>query len=152
MLENVLTHPTSRVTGLDLFWDLTEYSPELYARFQANIKLACGEDKITTYIGFSQEELRKLPLDTYDIIYIDGSHAGPHVLEDAVLSLRLLKDGGLIIFDDYFWNSDDLKYELSSDPELRGPKLAIDTFLKFFGEQFQIIYKKDQVMLIKKSS
>jgi predicted O-methyltransferase YrrM len=152
MLENVLTHPTARVTGLDLFWDLTEYSPELYARFESNIRLACGEDKITTYVGFSQEELRKLPLYTYDIIYIDGSHAGPHVLEDAVLSLRLLKDGGLIIFDDYFWNSDDPKYELSSDTELRGPKLAIDTFLKFFGEQFQVIYKKDQVMLVKKHS
>jgi hypothetical protein len=56
MLENVLTHPTARVTGLDLFWDLTEYSPELHARFEANIELACGEDKVTTIVGFSQEE------------------------------------------------------------------------------------------------
>ena len=159
MLENVLTHPTARVTGLDLFWDLTEYSPELYARFESNIKLACGEDKVTTYVGFSQEELRKLPLNTYDIIYIDGSHLGPDVLEDAVLAFRLLKGGGLIIFDDYYWSSDDptgddytsgdAEFDVSDNLELQGPKLAIDTFIEFFGEQFTVLFKKEQVVLLK---
>ena len=51
----------------------------------------------------SQVVLRRLPLETYDIIYIDGSHATSDVLEDAVLSYRLLKPGGLLIFDDYHW-------------------------------------------------
>ena len=36
----------------------------------------------------------------YDIIYIDGSHEARDVLEDAVLAYRLLKIGGLLIFDD----------------------------------------------------
>ena len=47
--------------------------------------------------------LRRLPLESFDIIYIDGSHAVNDVLEDAVLSFRLLKPEGILIFDDYRW-------------------------------------------------
>jgi hypothetical protein len=152
MLENVLTHPTARVTGIDLFWDPTEFSPELKERFLANIKRAGGEDKTKTIVGFSQEELRKLPLDTYDIIYIDGSHMGPDVLEDAVLAYRLLKDGGMIIFDDYWWHTDDPMFQGSEDSDLRGPQLAINVFIKFFGENFRIIHWVNQVILVKEKN
>lgn len=152
MLENVLTHPTARVTGIDLFWDLTEFSPELMDRFLANVKQAGGEGKIKTIVGFSQEELRKLPLDTYDIIYIDGSHMGPDVLEDAVLVYRMLKNGGMIIFDDYWWHTDDPMFQGSEDSDLRGSKLAIDVFIKFFGENFRIIHWSSQVILVKEES
>jgi hypothetical protein len=72
------------------------------------------------------------------------------VLEDAVLSLRLLKAGGLIIFDDYFWSSDDPEFDVSDNLDLQGPKLAIDTFIEFFGEQFTVLFKREQVMLVKK--
>lgn len=39
----------------------------------------------------------------FDLIYIDASHDAVDVLADAILSFRLLKVGGVIIFDDYLW-------------------------------------------------
>ncbi len=152
MLENVLTDPSSTVTAIDLSRDLTEYSPELEARFLVNVKKAGAENRVTVIVGFSQEELRKLPLDHYDIIYIDGSHMGPDVLEDVLLSDRLLKEGGMLILDDYLWTTDDPAFPLSEDPDLRNPKLAIDTFIKFFGAHFRIIHWNWQVIMIKESA
>ncbi len=154
MLENVLTDPSSRVTSIDAFFDWPSwdvYSPDLEARFQANVKKAGGHVRVTTIAGLSQEELRKLPLDSYDIIYIDGSHMGPDVLEDAVLSFRLLKPGGMIIFDDYPWKADEPTYGWAEDPDMRGPQLAIDTFMKFFGEHFRIIHHGYQIIMVRNS-
>ena len=36
-----------------------------------------------------------------DLIYIDGSHLAKDVLSDAILSWKLLKPSGVMIFDDY---------------------------------------------------
>jgi predicted O-methyltransferase YrrM len=69
-------------------------------RYLSNVKIAGGETRTTLIVGPSQVELRKLPLGAYDLIYIDGSHFPADVLEDAVLSWRLLKPGGMLIFDD----------------------------------------------------
>jgi len=38
---------------------------------------------------------------TFDFIYVDGSHQTADVLLDACLSFKLVKPGGIILFDDY---------------------------------------------------
>ena len=86
-------------------------------------------------------ELRKLPLDSYDIIYIDGSHYAPDVLEDYILAMRLLKEGGIMIMDDYRW--------FVGAPRMKRPKLGIDTFLEFYGDQFTLMHNTMQVILKK---
>ena len=43
---------------------------------------------------------------SFDLVYVDGSHLAADVLQDAVLSFRLLRSGGLLIFDDYLWIDD----------------------------------------------
>jgi hypothetical protein len=93
--------------------------------------------------GFSQIELRKLPLESYDIIYIDGSHEADDVLEDAVLSHRLLKKGGVLIFDDYLW-------QLEGASNVR-PKPAIDVFYAFFKDDYDVVHNGYQLLLKKKS-
>lgn len=98
MLENVLTHPTARLTGIDVF------EGPLKARYLANLDRSGFSDKTTTITDYSQLALRELPFDSYDIIYVDGSHAKDDALEDAILCWRLLKDGGVLIFDDYRWS------------------------------------------------
>ena len=148
MLENVLTHPSSRVTGVDPYGS----QDPRRIRFLKNVEKAGAQNRVTMIEGYSQEELRKLPLEAYDIIYIDGSHLGPDVLEDAVLAYRLLKDGGILILDDYRWHKDDPGYNLPEDPDLRGPKLAIDTFIKFYGRHFRIIHMDWQVIMIKEQA
>lgn len=48
----------------------------------------------------SQVALRRL-LPGFDVVYVDGDHTATVVLHDAVLSFELLKEGGLLVFDDY---------------------------------------------------
>jgi predicted O-methyltransferase YrrM len=143
IMENILTDPSARLTGIDPFFD----SYENYAGgksykevFLGNLKASGGESKANIIQGFSQIELRKLPPNSFDIIYIDGSHERADVLEDAVLSWRLLKDGGTLIFDDYLLPGDER------------PKSAIDAFVSFYGKHFDVIHVDEQVMLRKKAA
>ena len=99
VLENILTDPSATLTGIDIFPDGTG----LKERYLSNLKLSVAAHKTTTIEGFSQVELRKLPLNSFDIIYIDGDHRAKSVLADAVLSFDLLKNGGILIFGDYLW-------------------------------------------------
>jgi len=146
MFENILIHPTSHATGIDIFigelsqanYDFVPESKEIY---ENNMIAAGGEGRFTTYVEFSQKILRNLPLNYYDIIYIDGDHMGKTVLEDAILSFRLLKIGGVLIFDDYRW--------FKTAPRVKRPGYAIDVFHEFFGSQFEMIHNQSQFILRK---
>ncbi|MDA9769270.1 class I SAM-dependent methyltransferase [Candidatus Pelagibacter sp.] len=48
----------------------------------------------------------------FDIIYIDGLHKYYQVKKDLNNALKYLKEGGIIICDDYFWNLDEHKLEI----------------------------------------
>jgi hypothetical protein len=136
MLENVLTHPGARLTALDVFAD------DLEDRFVNNIKKSGFDDKVEILKGKSQETLRHLPRESYDIIYIDGSHRAKHVFLDAALSWDLLKAGGLLIFDDYLWN-------IKSFPPDLIPKGSVDTFLMAFGDEIELVHKGYQLAVRK---
>jgi predicted O-methyltransferase YrrM len=137
-LENILTHPTAHLTGIDLFRDPRYSRYSNYKEvFYSNLKASGFEGKAEIVEGFSQVELRKLPLESFDIIYVDGSHASRDVLEDAILSWRLLKDGGILIFDDYNLHN--------------GMKRTLDTFFSFFADDFEPVHVDWQVILRKKA-
>lgn len=53
----------------------------------------------------SQDWLCQLPVNAFDFYYVDGSHVAPDVMADAVLGWRLLKPGGIMVFDDYEWGA-----------------------------------------------
>jgi len=62
MLENVLTHPTSKLTAIDLFVEVNRVSGEdIKQRFISNVKVAEAEGRTTLIVGYSQVELRKFP-------------------------------------------------------------------------------------------
>lgn len=132
VLENILTHSSSMATGIDTF------GGDLLPRFSHNLKLSGSADKVKVVKGSSQVELRYLPLDYFDIIYIDGSHETKDVLTDAVLSWGLLKRGGIMIFDDYLRETAE-----------EAPKAAIDSFLTCFKEEIKII-NMDYLIVLKK--
>jgi hypothetical protein len=138
MLENVLTDPSARATVVDVF------DGPFKDRYFANIERSGAADKVESITGFSQVVLRQLPLNTFDVIYIDGSHADDDVLEDAVLSWRLLKEGGLLIFDDYRW--------FRGGPEgiTELPKNAIDPFINCFKDHVEVIHNSYQLILRKR--
>lgn len=71
----------------------------------------------------------------FDFVYIDGSHQAPDVLADAVLAFKMLRVGGIMIFDDYLWG---LGPAGQQDP-LNMPKPAIDAFVNMFQRKLRII-------------
>jgi predicted O-methyltransferase YrrM len=92
--------------------------------------------------GDSGEILRSLK-EEYDFIYIDGNHSASAVLEDMVLSFRLLKKNGVMICDDYTggWGGNHLHY----------PKLAIDSFVNCFWDKLDfMLYPASQIYIVKK--
>lgn len=42
--------------------------------------------------------------ESFDLVYVDGSHMCADVLFDALLAFELLRPGGVIVFDDYEWD------------------------------------------------
>jgi predicted O-methyltransferase YrrM len=141
MLENILTHPTARLTGIDVF------DGPYKGRYFANIERSGSSGKVTTITGYSQLELRGVPLKHFDIIYIDGSHSKDDVMEDAVLCWRLLREGGLLIFDDYRWAG--CFASGTSDAPTDFPKAAIDRFVQCFDSQLRVIHNAYQLILKK---
>ena len=137
MIENILTHPTARMTAVDLF------PLDLKKRFLANLETSGQAEKVTLVTGMSQLMLRDLPLNSFDIIYIDGSHTADDCLTDAVLSWPLLKQGGMMIFDDY-------KMGMARPAELR-PILAVDSFITFFRRFLEIVERNDDQVMLRKT-
>jgi predicted O-methyltransferase YrrM/glycosyltransferase involved in cell wall biosynthesis len=143
LLENILTHPEARLTYIDTFEGEPDsdgpQGDDLAARFHSNTRPF--HHKMTGFRGYSGEKLRQLPPASFDFVFIDGSHAAPDVLTDAVLCWPLLKEGGLLAFDDYEWD----RFPV---PE-RCPRLAIDAFLSVMRGQCVLVHKGYQVWIRK---
>jgi predicted O-methyltransferase YrrM len=130
VLENVANHPSSSLTSIDIV---------IGEIFRENIELSGQADRVTTLEGRSEAMLRTLPPDSFDIIYIDGSHRGDDVMIDAVLSWSLLRVGGVIIFDDYKWKGD-------WPIELR-PGFAINSFVSLFRSRLEVVHRDGQLIV-----
>jgi predicted O-methyltransferase YrrM len=138
-LEHVLTHPTSHATGIDI---------SILDRMRSNVEKSGAAERVRLVEGSSKRELRRLPFDSFDIIYIDGSHAADDVLSDAVLSWELLKVGGILIFDDYEYDGSFIA-EDSPMPDALVPRLSIDAFLKAYAHEIDVVHRGYQVMVRK---
>ncbi|MFA5933022.1 MAG: class I SAM-dependent methyltransferase [Microgenomates group bacterium] len=151
LLKNVLTHPSSKIVVIDTFQggddqkDFGVKTGKLFERFKENLKDYISENpkmnKIIIKKGFSGEVLRLLSGE-FDFIYVDGSHIAKDVLEDIVLSWNLLKDNGIIIFDDYGWD----RYK----DETLNPTPAINSFLKVYKGWYRILHSGYQIVVQKK--
>ncbi len=132
LLDYVLTHQAARITCIDL---------NFQENFDINIQRTGVSHKVTKIPGNSHEILPTLTPESFDLIYVDGCHLADHTRHDAFLSWKLLKLGGLMIFDDYEW----------SDPNCPGqdPKIGFDVFLDSVKFQFEILHKGYQ-MIVKK--
>jgi predicted O-methyltransferase YrrM len=135
-LENVLTHPTATLTCVDPFG-----YPGAEARFDHNVRASGHAARLRKIKGKSEAVLLHLEPASYDAVYIDGSHLAVNVLMDAVLGWRLMKPGGVLIFDDYLWRPD--------YPLWRRPQVAIDLFLDLVGADAAVLHKARQVIVRK---
>lgn len=128
LLENILTHPTSRLTCIDTFAGSVEHTIEqkesIEDLFDHNTQNF--QDRLIKIKGKRNEVLRILNAK-YDMIYIDGDHRSPYVLMDLVLAFPLLKVDGKMICDDY-----------GGENTIENPRPAIDAFMYIFQHKISV--------------
>jgi predicted O-methyltransferase YrrM len=95
--------------------------------------------KGTSFSFFNSTQERS----AYDFIYVDGSHHSDDVMVDALKCFELLKVGGVMIFDDYFWRH----YPRAID----NPAGAINAFLRLKRGSLEIIRVYSQLAVRKTS-
>ena len=87
----------------------------------------------------------------FDFVYIDESKGSADILEHSVLAWRLLKTGGVMIWDDYRWPGC-LKHRDFCKPAdyANPPRIAIDAFLQTHFERLEELSRGVQVIVRKK--
>jgi predicted O-methyltransferase YrrM len=113
-----LTHPSAVLTCVDPW-----HNPEIERRFDRNIAASGRSNQVQKLKSTSARALPQIAWHSLDFAYIDGSHEGTDVLLDGLLALKLLRRGGLLVFDDYRWNPPDSKRH-------HPPQPAIDALLE----------------------
>ena len=104
--------------------------PSVEAIFNENI--AEFHDRVTKYKGTSFSYYNhQSNTNIYDLIYVDGSHYTDDVIVDAIKCFEMLKVGGFLIFDDYFWKFYDKNIDNCAG--------AINSFLRLKGHYLEIV-------------
>jgi predicted O-methyltransferase YrrM len=99
--------------------------------------------KVRLLKGRTIDHLPKLieAKEQFELIFVDGSHRTLDVMSDAALARQLLAPGGLMIFDNYWFDDrlrDDYRYT---------PKIAIDAFVGMMTAEIEVIDVAGQVFL-----
>lgn len=137
-----LTAVDTWVGGYEYQYNATGNLGDLEARFDKN--LASCASRLTKRKGSSLSVLPKL-LDEereFDMIYVDGSHLADDVLTDGINAWRLLKRGGVMIFDDVL---------APFYPRARAnPVWAINLFLKYYKGDYKILSAASNQIILQK--
>jgi predicted O-methyltransferase YrrM len=133
LADNLMGHPAAVLDCIEI---------NIKDLLRANIAASGRAGQIRVLEGPSGAILPTLPPNSYDFVYIDGRHWHLEVMEDAVLSFRLLKAGGIIAFDDYLW--DDKRLNIHGTP-----KAAIDAFVQLYARKLEVLHKDYQVWVRK---
>lgn len=113
LLNHLFHDPDSHLTCIDPWlpradkhaWDADMNA--VFARFQHNIECTGKAARVVAQRGDSATILPGLPAASFDLIYIDGDHSAAAVYRDTLAAFRLLRPGGLLLWDDYFWSDGD---------------------------------------------
>ena len=144
-LTKVLNHSSSKLWCIEPF-QRTKRVPDREL-FLENIGKTGQAKKMTLLEMTSDQAFNKLPSILpnilFDIIYVDGSHEAEVVARDATSSFHFVKQGGIIIFDDY-------KMPRVFAIDKIGPKPSIDEFLDKYQDSLDILHSGYQVIVRKK--
>jgi predicted O-methyltransferase YrrM len=138
-----------RIAAIDQFADYSELPGKSLSvvekTFDANVRTMGATDAVRKLKGRSLDHLSKLidAGETFDLIYIDGSHHALDVMVDAVLAWRLLAPSGLMIFDDY-------RFREQHDGEVYQPRVAIDAFIGMMRDKLAVVDVAGQVFVRRK--
>jgi predicted O-methyltransferase YrrM len=148
LLDKIISRRGGILTCIDTFEGSSEHQPWLHTLgatleqlFDYNITATGHSHLCRKLVGRSQDILLDLSDQSYDFVYIDGAHEAKFVIQDAILSWKVLRSGGFLIFDD-------IDYHFSSSPDQDTIK-AINAFTTWFGTELEICETNRQ-MLIRK--
>ena len=149
-INHLLEHKNSRINLVDTWKGSVEYNEDfdkVYEEYKENIKYSKYPEKVIenrmTSLEFLAKHILTYPKPYFDIIFIDACHDSRCVMTDAMLSWKVLKLNGYLVFDDYGWNL------LRDKPDYVRPKMSIDCFLNLFRDDIKIIHKGYKVFLKK---
>ncbi|MFL5285423.1 MAG: class I SAM-dependent methyltransferase [Rhodopila sp.] len=140
----------SRITALDHFvlkkgWTSTQgITLEMDSEEAFRRNTQPYGDRVRTIVGQSSNGLTQLTEEEarFDIIYIDAAHTMPDVMIDSLLAWRLLKSGGLFIWDDFLLDC----WDWHKGPV--GPGVA--AFLRTFPNAWETVHAGWQVIVRKR--
>jgi hypothetical protein len=116
------------------------------------------QEHMIFYLGSSARILINLIYHVLklDFIYVDGDHNACGLLQDLILSWKMLRIGGIMLIDDYEMETLDPWFyvshkEFADNPRLRftHPRIAIDAFLNIYRGQYEIVINNYQIGLKK---
>lgn len=109
--KNVLTHPASIGVGIDPYLPDKPHHPVQAIRARAHHRLEFMGSRWHWLELRSVIALRMLPERLWqlredrsqliDVLYIDGDHSAPGVMQDFAIAWQCLRIGSLVVFDDY---------------------------------------------------
>ena len=111
--------------------------PDAQKNFLYNLDL-CQHKNIEYINDFSTNGLRELinRKQTAEVIFIDGDHRADQVLTDLVMSSQLIRDHGIIICDDTYWQWEDSNKCKSAQ---MSPRMAVEFFIQCNWHKIQPI-------------
>lgn len=126
---------SAELTCVDLFDD------DDAGRFDRN--LAAYGPRLRKIVGTSIKALGSLREENavFDFIYVDGSHQRDDVMIDCLGAWRLLREGGVMLMDDYTWKPD--------NPDWMRVAPAIDIFLAWHDDA-EVILRSHQIAVRKR--
>lgn len=154
VLDNILKHPDSRLTCVDpcyegyasnLRFNLSPYIAEGKCRLMEEHSES-GLPRLLNEAAIAATSRVKFELGTYDFVYIDGCHHSEYVLRDAVMSFLLLKEGGIMAFDDYLWRGGEFR---GTRLGVWNPQPAVDSFLAIHTGSVEVLDRGYQVWIRK---
>ena len=148
LLDKIVSKRQGIITCIDTFEGSSEHQPWLHTLgatiedfFDRNITASGHARLCRKLVGRSQDVLLNLSDQSYDFIYVDGAHEAKFVIQDAILSWRILRSGGFLIFDD-------VDYHIAAAPE-QDTGTAVNAFTTWFAGELEIVETNRQ-MLIRK--
>lgn len=117
-------------------WAYNENNPETWkAHLWSEAKKFKVDDIITVFEGDSREQIHNVESNYYDIVFIDGGHEYDIVKSDVENGYNKLKDGGIMVFDDFSGGPD--AYEKYDIKNATSEMLKNDTY-SFNGELIHV--------------
>ena len=145
-LNNLATNPESHVYVIDTWKESSKVGidyKKIRRTFQQTIKKT-GKETQCEVLPVTREDglyhlLDMLEEESIDVAFVDASQDPQEFMTDAILIWKLMRKGGIVIFDDYTFAKNDVSRSL------------IDTFIRNYQSESIILETNLQIVIKKRN-